>query len=93
MGDLHQSIFVFTLGPTADPVIIQIQAITAVTAWVDVNSDRVLLSLGVKLSDVLLQFPGRNYCSLSDKNGAVVYPRVVPRGVEVDLHSTVDGSS
>lgn len=92
MRDLSQPVFPLLFGAVSDAVIIKVHHIFAVSAWIDAEGDRVHFALRIKLPSVLLQLPFGDNCSFSNVNGTVVSARVVPWGIEIELHPSINGS-
>ena len=92
MSDLSQAVFPSRLCFVSDAVIIKIQLIAVVPARVNAEGDRVHFALGIQLSNVLLQLSLGDNRTFPDVNGAVVSVRIIPRGVEIELHPSLDGS-
>lgn len=90
MSDLSQAVLLLPFSVTSHAIVIEVQQIATVTAWIDVERNRVHLALGIQLSNVLLQFPEGNDRSLSDVNGTVVFGGVVPWSEKVELLPSID---
>lgn len=91
--DLCQAVFPCFLSVVSDAIIIKIQLIAAVSSWVDAEGDGVHLALRIQLSNVLLQLPFGKDRTFSDVNGAVIVAGVIPGGIEVYLHTSLDSCS
>ena len=85
MSDLSQAILLLPFSVTRHAIIIKVQQIATITAWINVERDGVYLALGIQLPNVVLQFPEGNNRSLSDVNGRVVFGGVVPWSEKVEL--------
>lgn len=92
MRDLSPPVFPFCLSAVSDAIVIKIDLIFAVTAWIDAEGDGIHFTLRIELSNVLFQFAFWDNCSLSDVNGTVVSTWVVPWGVEVKLDPSIHSS-
>ena len=90
MGDLSQTVLLFLYSVTSHAIVIKVQHISTVAAWINGKGNGVHLALGIQFSNVLLQFPDGNNRSLPDVNGAIVFGGVVPRSDKLDLRSSID---
>ena len=90
MSDLSQTVLLLPFSVTRHAIIIKVQQIATVTAWINVERDGVYLALGIQLPNVLLQFPEGNNRSLSDVNGRVVFGGVVPWSEKVELLASIN---
>lgn len=90
MTDFSQAVLASGLCFVSNTVIIQIQLVAAVTAWVDTECDGVHLAVSVKLTDVLLQLTLGYNGAFPDVNGTVVSIGVVPRSIKVELYPSLD---
>ena len=86
MTDFSQSILASGLCLVTPTVIVQIQLVAAVSARIGTKRDGIHLAVTVQLN-LTLGYNG----AFSDVNGTVISSRVVPRGVEIELHPTIDG--
>ena len=90
MSDLSQAILLLPFSVTRHAIIIKVQQIATITAWINVERDGVYLALGIQLPNVVLQFPEGNNRSLSDVNGRVVFGGVVPWSEKVELLASIN---
>lgn len=90
MSDLSQAVLFLPFSVTSHAIVIEVQQMAIVTAWINVERDGIHLALGVQLSNVLLQFPEGNNRSLSDVNSTVVFAGVVPWSEKVELCASID---
>ena len=93
MTDFSQSILASGLCLVTHTVIVQIQLVAAVSARIDTKRDGIHLAVTIQLTNVLLNLTLGYNGAFSDVNGTVISSRIVPRGVEIELHLTMTGSS
>ena len=90
MTDFSRSILASCLCLVTHTVIVQIQLVAAVSARIDTKRDGIHLAVTIQLTNVLLNLTLGYNGAFSDVNGTVISGRVVPKGVEIELHPTID---
>ena len=90
MTDFSQSVLASGLRLVTDTVIVQVQLVAAVPARIDAEGDGIDLAVTVQFTNVLFH-PTLGYDgAFTDVNRTVVFIRIVPRGIEIELHPSRD---